>query len=222
MSKVLIIDDEEKIRTLLSKIIGLEGFEVIQAGDIKTAWKRLETTDIDVVICDVKLPDGSAIDVSKHIKYKYPATEIILLTAYGNIPDSVQAIKNGAFDYLTKGDDNHKIIPLVYKASEKAALAKRVLQLEKQLTVKHSFISIIGKSKAITTAIEAAKKAAGSDTTVLLTGETGTGNEIFAQAIHQESNRKTRVLLLKTVLLSVKSSWKTSCSVIKQERLQEQ
>lgn len=189
MNKVLIIDDEEKLRTLLSKIISLEGFEVYQAADAKSGLKKLETNDIDVVICDVKLPGSSGVDLSKTIKEKYPATETILLTAYGNIPDSVQAIKNGAFDYITKGDDNNKIIPLLYKAVEKVALSKRVLQLEKQLGNKQSFDNIIGKSKLIKSAIDAAKKVAATEASVLLTGETGTGKEIFAQAIHNASNR---------------------------------
>lgn len=188
-NKVLIIDDEEKLRTLLAKIISLEGFEVLQAGDCKSGLKKLEQNDIDVIICDVKLPDGSGVNLSKSIKEKHPAIEIILLTAYGNIPDSVQAIKNGAFDYITKGDDNNRIIPLLYKASEKVALAKRVLQLEKQLGNKYSFDSILGKSKQIKAAIEAATKVATTDATVLLTGETGTGKEVFAQAIHNHSKR---------------------------------
>ena len=189
MNKVLIIDDEEKIRTLLSKIISLEGFDVVEAGDIKSGLRKLEMADVDVVICDVKLPDGSGVEATKNIKDKYPVIEIILLTAYGNIPDGVQAIKNGAFDYITKGDDNNKIIPLLYKATEKVSLAKRVLQLERQLANKYSFDNIIGKSKILNASIDAAKKVAGSETTVLLTGETGTGKEVFAQAIHNASNR---------------------------------
>lgn len=189
MNKILIIDDEEKIRTLLSRIIGLECFEVFQASDLKNGKKRLEVSDIDVVICDVKLPDGSGVDLSKFIKDKYPSLEVILLTAFGNIPDGVQAIKNGAFDYITKGDDNNKIIPLVYKAIEKVALNKRVLQLEKQLSKKYSFDTIFGKSKPIRFAIDSGKKVAVTDATVLLTGETGTGKEVFSQAIHNASNR---------------------------------
>lgn len=143
MIKILIIDDEEKIRTLLSKIISLEGFEVLQAGDCKSALKKLEQNDFDIILCDVKLPDGNGVEFVKKIKDKYPISEIILLTAYGNIPDGVQAIKNGAFDYITKGDDNNKIIPLLYRAMDKVDLAKRVLQLEKQLGEKHSFDKII-------------------------------------------------------------------------------
>lgn len=189
MRKVLIIDDEEKLRNLLARIIGLEGFEVLQASDCKTALKKLEQFEIDVILCDVKLPDGNGVELAKKIKDKNHVTEIILLTAYGNIPDGVQAIKNGAFDYITKGDDNNKIIPLLYRAIEKVDLAKRVQQLEKQLDHKHSFDRIIGKAKSIQKAIGLARKVAETDTTVLLTGETGTGKEVFAQAIHRESNR---------------------------------
>lgn len=189
MHKVLIIDDEEKLRTLLSKIINLEGFEVFQAGDIKSGLKKLETTDIDVVLCDVKLPDGSGVEASGGIKEKYPFVEVILLTAYGNIPDGVQAIKNGAFDYITKGDDNNRIVPLLHRAMEKVSLAKRVQQLQKQISDKYSFDNIIGKSKLICTAVDMAKQVAHTDATVLLLGETGTGKEIFAQAIHTASGR---------------------------------
>jgi DNA-binding NtrC family response regulator len=192
MNKILIIDDEEKLRTLLARIISLEGYEVLQAADIKTALKKLEQTDIDVVLCDVKLPDGNGVEFSQTIKSKFPLIETILLTAYGNIPDGVQAIKNGAFDYITKGDDNNKIIPLLYRAVEKVALAKRVQHLEKQLSNKYSFESIVGRSKSILAAIDIAKKVAVTDAAVLLTGETGTGKEVFAQAIHHASSRSNK------------------------------
>lgn len=189
MNTILIIDDEAKIRSLLSRIISLEGFEVFEASNLKSGLKKLETTEIDIVICDVKLPDGNGVEYSKIIKDKFPTVEIILLTAFGNIPDGVLAIKNGAFDYITKGDDNTRILPLIYKAAEKVALNKRVLHLEKQLNRKQSFDSIIGKSSVITTVVDSAKKVANTDATVLLTGETGTGKEVFAQAIHHASKR---------------------------------
>lgn len=186
---ILLIDDEEKLRTLLARIIRLEGFEVIEAGDCKSAMLRLEQQQVDVVLCDVKLPDGNGIDLTKAIKDKYPPIEIILLTAYGNIPDGVQAIKNGAFDYITKGDDNNKIIVLLERAIEKAALTRRVQSLEKQLGNRYSFDNITAQSKAIRGAVDAAQKVAATDATVLLTGETGVGKEIFAQAIHNASPR---------------------------------
>lgn len=192
MNKILIIDDEEKLRNLISRIISLEGYEVQEAPNCKTGLKKLEQSEIDVVLCDVKLPDGSGVELVKEIKSKYPLVEIILMTAYGNIPDGIQAMKNGAFDYITKGDDNNKIIPLLARATEKVSLQKRVISLEKQVNKKYSFEGIVGKSKQIQQAIEFARKVAPTDTTVLLLGETGTGKEVFAQAIHNESNRATK------------------------------
>jgi two-component system NtrC family response regulator len=192
---VLIIDDEDKLRSLFSRIIQVEGFDVAEAPDGKTAMKKLDQNNVDVVLCDVKLPDTNGLELVTKIKTHYPLTEIILLTAYGNIPDGVKAIKLGAFDYITKGDDNDKIIPLLYRATEKALLQKRVRELEEKVSEKHSFETIIGRSKNILEAIELAKKVAPNDTTVLLTGETGTGKEVFAEAIHYESTRKNKSLV---------------------------
>lgn len=189
MKNILIIDDEEKLRGLLARIVTSEGFEVIEAGDLKSGFKKLELNEIDVVLCDVKLPDGNGVDFVEKVKSNFPLIEVILLTAYGKIADGVQAMKNGAFDYIVKGDDNDKIIPLLYKAIEKNQLQKKVRQLEKRISDKYSFNSIIGKSKALEQVIELAKKVAKTDSTVLLTGETGTGKEVFAQSIHENSNR---------------------------------
>ncbi|RYD53648.1 MAG: sigma-54-dependent Fis family transcriptional regulator [Sphingobacteriales bacterium] len=189
MSHILIIDDEAKIRTLLARIIRLEGFEVSEAATCAAGLAQLTLRNADVILCDVKLPDGNGIELAQQLKALYPATEIILLTAYGTIPDSVQAMRNGAFDYLTKGDDNNRILPLLYKALEKATLNQRVAQLEKRLSGKYSFDTIIGNAPALQEAIRMAQKVAGTSATVLLTGESGTGKEVFANAIHQASPR---------------------------------
>jgi len=192
LKKILIIDDEEKLRSLLTRIIKLEGFIVTEAGTLKAGSKLLEKEFFDIILCDVKLPDGNGVDFVKEIKPKYPSIEIILLTAYGNIADGVQAMRNGAFDYITKGDDNDKIIPLLNRAIEKVQLQKRVLQLEQQVGKQYGFESILGESAVIKDAVAMAKKVALTDTNVLLLGETGTGKEVFAQAIHQAGNRKTK------------------------------
>jgi two-component system NtrC family response regulator len=189
LKNILIIDDEEKLRHLLARIIKSEGFEVLEAPDLKSGFRKLEANDIDVVLCDVKLPDGNGVDFLQKIKTAFPLTEVILLTAFGKISDGVQAMKNGAFDYIVKGDDNDKIIPLLYKALEKVQLQKKVKQLEKRIFDKYSFDNIIGKSKGLEQVIDLAKKVSKTDSTVLLTGETGTGKEVFAQAIHENSNR---------------------------------
>lgn len=192
MSKILIIDDENQLRGLLARIIALEGYEVFQADCCKAGLKQLEQVNPDVVICDVRLPDGSGVELVTEIKRVRPLVEVVLLTAHGNIPDGVQAIKNGAFDYITKGDDNNKIIPLLSRAVEKVEMARRLRRLEEQVGQKYSFDSIWGESKPIKAAVELARKVSATEVPVLLTGETGTGKEVFAQAIHLNSTRKQK------------------------------
>jgi two-component system, NtrC family, response regulator len=186
---ILIVDDEDKLRSLLSRIIRLEGYTVREASDLKTARKILEKDSPDVILCDVKLPDGNGVDFVLETRTKYPSAEIILLTAYGNITDGVQAMKNGAFDYIIKGDDNEKVLPLLNRVIEKIQLKNRVAHLETQFKKNYDFNNILGESSLILEAVSLAKKVAATDATVLLMGETGTGKEVFAQAIHYAGKR---------------------------------
>ena len=189
---VLIIDDEKKLCSLLARIIELEGFKVFQANTGKEGLSILRREDVMVVLSDVKLPDYNGVELVEEIKKINPIVEVINLTAFGTISDGVKAMKNGAFDYITKGDDNEKIIPLVYKAMDKAKLNAHVLNLEKRIDKKYNFEGILGTSNAIKDAIALARKVAATNTTVLLLGETGTGKEVFAQAIHHEGPRKQK------------------------------
>ncbi len=189
---ILIIDDEEKLRKLLHRIIALEGFLVKEARDLRSARQLMEKDTPAVVLCDVKLPDGNGVDFTKEAKITYPGTEIILLTAYGNVPDGVQAMRNGAFDYIQKGDDNDKIIPLLHRALEKIRMSRKVDQLQEQISNRYSFSNIIGGSPAIRDVVALAQKVAATDATVLIQGETGTGKEVFAQSIHYAGLRATQ------------------------------
>lgn len=192
LTTVLVIDDEVTLRGLIARVIQLEGYTVFQASTIKDAFKLLHKESFQVVITDVKLPDGNGVDFTHKIKEEFPGIEVIVITAYGTIEDGVKAIKNGAFDYFTKGDHQEKIIPILSKASEKALLQQKVINLESRLQVKFGFSNILGTTKLIIQNIELAKKVAVTDTTVLLLGETGTGKEVFAQAIHYESSRASK------------------------------
>ena len=111
MDSILIIDDEPQIRKLLSRMMELEGYEVFQAADCQSTLKQLKLHNPQVVLCDVFLPDGNGVDMVTTIKKLYPELEVILLTAHGNIPDGVQAIKNGAFDYITTVSYTHLTLP---------------------------------------------------------------------------------------------------------------
>lgn len=194
MDSILIIDDEPQIRKLLSRIVELEGYEVRQAADCQSTLKQLKLHRPQVALCDVFLPDGNGVELVTTIKRLYPEIEVILLTAHGNIPDGVQAIKNGAFDYITKGDDNNKIIPLISRAMEQAK--KNIGEnVSKEVSVIGTFDMIQGKSACLQEAVRLAQKVAATDVTVLLTGETGTGKEVFAQAIHYNSRRRERAFM---------------------------
>jgi DNA-binding NtrC family response regulator len=174
---------------MMGRILELEGYEILKAETASSGKKLFESNEVQVVLMDVKLPDGNGILLTSDFKSLKPEVEIICLTAFGNIPDGVKAIKNGAFDYLVKGDDNKKIIPLVSKAMDKAELQTKFLKLQSRVNRQTGFQNVIGKSKAIQEAISTAKKVAPVDTTVLLTGPTGSGKEVFAKAIHSESKR---------------------------------
>ena len=185
MIQILVIDDEDPIRNLLARMIELEGYKVWKASDCQSALKLLKAQPFDVVLCDVFLPDGNGVDFIREIKKHRPDAEGILLTAHGNIPDGVQAIKNGAFDYITKGDDNRKIIPTISRAVDEVEKKKGKVAPP----VSYSFESIIGSSNGLKQAVALARKVADTDVPVLLTGETGTGKEVFSHAIHYASPR---------------------------------
>ena len=185
MIQILVVDDEAPIRMLLSRMMELEGYKVFQAFDCDSAVKLLKKQTFDVILCDVFLPDGNGVDFVVDIKKIAQQAEVILLTAHGNIPDGVQAIKNGAFDYITKGDDNRKIIPTINRAIAEVEKRKgKVVQLPS-----YSFDTMLGKAESMKQAIRLAKKVASTDVPILLTGETGTGKEVFSHAIHEASGR---------------------------------
>jgi len=185
---ILIIDDEIKLLKLLGMILSQEDFNVKEASTARSAMTMLEQYDFDVVLCDVRLPDAFGVELVKSVKTKYPHLEIILMTAFGNITDAVQAMRNGAYDYLVKGDDNEKIIPLVYKALEKVKDNRS--KIVQKTSISKGFEQIIGTSPLILQSKKLAEKVALTDAAVLLTGETGTGKEVFANAIHEGSGRK--------------------------------
>lgn len=185
MIHILIIDDEDPIRNLLARMVELEGYQASKAADCRSALKMLNTQHFEVVLCDVFLPDGNGVNFIFDIHRIQPDAAVILLTAHGNIPDGVQAIKNGAFDYITKGDDNRKIIPTISRAIEESEKKKG----KNDVPLTYSFQSIIGQSECLQQAISLAQKVAKTDVPILLTGETGTGKEVFAHAIHTASAR---------------------------------
>lgn len=189
---ILIIDDEDKLRGLLARTLELEGLRTVQAATAKSGLALLNTEDVELVLTDVKLPDANGVELTRRIKAARPDVEVIVLTAYGTIADGVRAIQNGAFDYLVKGDDNERILPLVNRALEKVALQRKVRVLEQKISRRYGFDNILGGSAAIAQARHLAQRVAQTNATVLLLGQTGTGKEVFAQAVHYAGQRADR------------------------------
>lgn len=193
--RILIIDDEPELRNLIKKLLDLEGYTTFTANDISSATHFINNNEVDIIVSDVKLPDGNGIDLIPMIKKQFPASEIIILTAYGKIEDGVRAIKLGAFDYIVKGDEDNKLPLIVRNAYEKIKLSNRILHFEKNFVSKYSFDDITGNSPLIKEAINVSKKASGTSSPILLIGETGTGKEVFAQSIHYNSDRRNEAFV---------------------------
>lgn len=188
--RILLIDDQPEELFLYSHLLSDEEFEVQECSSARKALSVLKKEPADVIVCDVNLADAHALDLIGQFKELVPWTEVIMLTAYAKVQDGVQAIKSGAFDYLMKGDDTQQLIPLIYRGLEKAEKNRK--KQEKQLGQEsaRSFDTVVGKSQAIKQLVSMSKRVAPTDTSVLLLGETGTGKEVFARAIHRASNRQ--------------------------------
>ena len=188
-SHILVIDDEKNYLLVLQTLLEDEGYTVTAISDPETALAFLAESEVDVVVTDMKMPKVSGREVLQHVKKSWPYIPVLIMTAFGSIESAVEAMKYGAFDYITKGDDNNKILPLLSRAVEKARMQRRLARIDDSLSEQHSFDRIIGRSESLRRAVELARKVAATDTSVLLTGETGTGKEVFAQAIHHASPR---------------------------------
>lgn len=187
---ILLIDDETNLRLLYSKMLSLEGYSVDTAATGGESAEHLKHKFYNLIISDVKLPDISGIELLKRYKSEFSESEIIVITAYGNIKDGVDAIKSGAFDYITKGDiDEDEFILKVNKAVKNSQMKVQIKNLREKVETKFGFSRIIGNSKAVRDAVNLAKKVSETDATVLLLGETGTGKELFAKAIHYSGSR---------------------------------
>jgi len=189
--RLLIIDDEPQLRNMLRRVFEGEGYAVTTAETGAIGLLRMKETPFPVVLCDVKLPDANGVELTSALRSIAPSAEVIVMTAFGSIPDAVQAMRNGAFQYLVKGDDNAKLLPTVSAALQQAN-SRDIVPLE---VSSDPFAGVIGRSSAIQQTIALARKVAPTEATVLLTGTTGVGKEVFANAIHAASARAGHVML---------------------------
>jgi DNA-binding NtrC family response regulator len=191
-AKLLIVDDEKHIREGLEKALALDGYEVELASDGREALDLIEEGDIDLVITDLKMPQISGEELLKESLDRIPYLPVIILTGHGTIENAVEAMRNGAYDYITKPLNIDKLSLIVKRALENSSLKRQNRELLKQLKKKYSFESIIGKSAPMQKVFETIELVAPSRANVLIYGESGTGKEMIADAIHHNSPRREK------------------------------
>jgi two-component system NtrC family response regulator len=189
--KVLIVDDDVQFCNVLGRLLSLEGYTVFRSYDIQSSSQVLKKEDINVVLLDAMLPDGNGAFYTKEIKTHYPKIQTVILTGNPDINNCVVSIKNGASDYIIKGEDISRIIRVIkdqLSDFNKPEITP-VNYEEKRIETLFGFNNIIGESDIIHDALDLAQKVSKTDAAVLLLGETGTGKELFAKAIHSASSR---------------------------------
>jgi len=196
MEKILVVDDDADVLEVISDILGQAEYEVDQAKDGREAVQRVENDFYDLVISDLNLPRVDGMKVLEYVIDQSPGTMCIIVTGYGTIKSSVEAIKKGAFDYISKPIKSDELLLVVEKALKFRQLERENTLLKQQLRKKYQFDNFIGDSNPIQKVFELIERVADTDSTVLITGESGTGKELIAKAIHYNSYRRDKPMIV--------------------------
>lgn len=195
---ILIIDDEENMRHMLSVMLKKKGFEVVTAEDGVDGLSKITARVFDFVLCDIKMPNMDGMTFLKSLDRPMETTTIIMMSAYGTIDLAIEAVKLGAYDFISKPFKSDEVMLAIQKADERENLKRENVRLKEKIkTIEGGFTfgEMIGKSKSMQAVFTLAKRVAGFNTTVLITGESGTGKELVAKGIHRESDRKNNALV---------------------------
>jgi two-component system NtrC family response regulator len=192
METILIVDDEKNYLTILSAVLEDEGFEILTALGGREALEVHKTSDLDLIVTDMKMPGMDGIELLKHIKSVDPDLPIIMMTAHGTIDKAVEAMQKGAYSYILKPFDNERLIIYVKKAISMYQVVKENRRLRDAVESQYHFGNIIGKSKKMRNIFDTIQKVAPAVATVLIEGESGTGKELVARSIHFNSARREK------------------------------
>jgi DNA-binding NtrC family response regulator len=193
--KILVVDDEADIRESLDILLSSEGYRVETADSGTEGIAKLESHVYDVVLLDLMMPDKSGMEVLGEVRQRDRETPIFMITAYGSLENAVQALKMGANDYFTKPWDNEKLLIEIERAIDRGRLAQENVQLKRAMRERYSFPNIVGKSERMHSILDLVAQVAASRSTIMITGETGTGKELIAKAIHSASPRADQMFI---------------------------
>jgi len=192
---ILVVDDEKNIREGLGRVLELDGYRVFLAADGREGLELVEDGDIDLVISDLKMPGVSGEELLRKTRDKYANLPVIILTGHGTVENAVQAMKDGAYDFLTKPINLEHFAILVKRALSNRELMLQHRHMQKELEKRSQFVNIIGKSAAMHSIFEKIRQVAPTRASILITGESGVGKEVIAEAIHYTSPRKDKPLI---------------------------
>ncbi len=187
---ILILDDEQNYLLILATILEDEGYKVTALNDPETALAFLGESEVDVLVTDMKMPKLTGREVLEHVKKGYPHIPVLIMTAFGSIESAVEAMKLGAFDYITKPFSNEELLLSLSKAAQYARAQRENRMLREQIAERFALGNIIARAKPMIQILDLVRRAAPTKSTVLITGESGTGKELIAKALHQASPRK--------------------------------
>jgi len=196
MPDILLVEDKESLRRVLRLTLEHAGYSVTEAADAREAINEIGRVPHKIVLTDLRMPNGSGLDVLRASKNADNDVPVIVMTAYGSIDEAVQAMKDGAHDFLQKPVDSNHLLLLVERALEQLRLRTENLLLREEWSKRYGFPRIIGESDAIKRAVAETQRVAQTEATVLLLGESGTGKELFARAVHHLSNPSSRLTAL--------------------------
>ena len=195
MYSVLIVEDHDRLREQLGQFYEQEGFKVTTAACGEEGIEKLSQEKFAIIVSDVKMPGIDGFQLARHVREKYPDTDVILITAFGNIKQAVEAMKLGASDYITKPFQPEAIRLVSEKLVERRRLLEEVRELRQRVQEEHNLENILSKSPKMLKVFELIRSLAETDSGVMITGETGTGKELVARAIHTHSSRPDRAFV---------------------------
>jgi two-component system, NtrC family, response regulator len=189
MDTILVVDDEKNYTLVMATLLGDEGYQALTAENGPQALRQIEENDVDLVLTDMTMPGMDGIELLSGIKAAQPDLPVIMMTAYGTVEKAVEAMKRGAFDYISKPFKNEDLLKAIRKALEVGRLKRENRELSAAVKVRYSFGNIIGKSKPMLKIYQLIEKVANTRANILITGESGTGKELIARAMHYQSSR---------------------------------